>query len=359
MWVFHFWADLKHLEGLNNLYMKKILWCLLMAPFFCAAQSYSIKPLNESAKTSLRGLSVVSDQVIWVSGSNGSVGKTTDGGATWKWVKPKGYEKIDFRDIEAFDDRQAIIVGIASPAYILKTVDGGETWTENYKNVDSAIFLDGLGFWDKNKGIIFGDPINDKMPLLKTTDAGKTWQDVSANLKLPLAKGEAGFAASGTTIKTLPGGKTWVATGGSVSNIYFSPDYGQNWQVFKCPILQGENSTGPFSIDFFNEKTGVVVGGNYLKDKENSNNVLLTSDGGKTWQKPVIPVLGFRSAVIYINAKTLIATGTSGTDISIDGGQNWKHISDKSFNAVQKAKKGSHVILAGEKGSVYQLAVAN
>ena len=335
--------------------MKKILWCLLMAPFFCAAQSYSVKPLNESAKTSLRGLSVVSDQVIWVSGSNGSVGKTIDGGATWEWMKPKGYEKIDFRDIEAFDDRQAIIVGIASPAFILKTIDGGETWTENYKNVDSAIFLDGLGFWDKNKGIIFGDPINDKMPLLKTTDAGKTWQDIAANLKLPLAKGEAGFAASGTTIKTLPGGKTWVATGGTVSNIYFSPDYGQNWQVFKCPILQGQNSTGPFSIDFFNEKTGVVVGGNYLKDKENSNNVLLTSDGGKTWQKPATPVLGFRSAVTYINAKTLIATGTSGTDISTDGGQNWKHISDKSFNAVQKAKKGKKVVLAGEKGSVYRL----
>lgn len=335
--------------------MKKILWCLLMAPFFCAAQSYSVKPLNESAKTSLRGLSVVSDQVIWVSGSNGSVGKTIDGGATWEWMKPKGYEKIDFRDIEAFDDRQAIIVGIASPAFILKTIDGGETWTENYKNVDSAIFLDGLGFWDKNKGIIFGDPINDKMPLLKTTDAGKTWQDIAANLKLPLAKGEAGFAASGTTIKTLPGGKTWVATGGTVSNIYFSPDYGQNWQVFKCPILQGQNSTGPFSIDFFNEKTGVVVGGNYLKDKENSNNVLLTNDGGKTWQKPATPVLGFRSAVTYINAKTLIATGTSGTDISTDGGQNWKHISDKSFNAVQKAKKGKKVVLAGEKGSVYQL----
>ncbi|MNK54963.1 Ycf48-like protein precursor [compost metagenome] len=335
--------------------MKKLLWCLLMAPFFCAAQSYSVKPLNESAKTSLRGLSVVSDQVIWVSGSNGSVGKTTDGGVTWKWSKPKGYEKIDFRDIEAFDSQQAIIVGIASPAYILKTIDGGETWTENYKNVDSAIFLDGLGFWDKNKGIIFGDPINDKMSLLKTTDAGKTWLDVSANLKLPLAKGEAGFAASGTTIKTLQGGKTWVATGGTVSNIYFSPDYGQSWQVFKCPILQGENSTGPFSIDFLNEKTGIVVGGNYLKDKENSNNVLLTSDGGKTWQKPATPVLGFRSAVTYINSKTLIATGTSGTDISTDGGQNWKHISDKSFNAVQKAKKGKQVILAGEKGSVYQL----
>ncbi|WP_412469334.1 WD40/YVTN/BNR-like repeat-containing protein [Pedobacter sp. KLB.chiD] len=338
--------------------MKKIIWCLLLAPFFCAAQSYSLKPLNERAKTSLRGLSVVSDQVTWVSGSNGTVGKTTDGGVTWKWVNPKGYEKIDFRDIEAFDDKQAIIVGIASPAFILKTIDGGETWTENYKNIDSAIFLDGLSFWDKNRGISFGDPINDKMQLLKTIDAGNSWQDISTNLKAGLAKGEAGFAASGTTIKTLPGGKTWVATGGMVSNIYFSPDYGKSWQVFKCPILQGEGSTGPFSIDFFNEKTGITVGGNYLKDKENANNVLLTNDGGKSWQKSVTPVSGFRSGVTYIDAKTLIATGTSGTDISTDGGLNWKHISDKSFNAVQKAKRGKAVLLAGNNGVIYQLDAA-
>jgi len=339
--------------------MKKILWCLLLAPFFCAAQSYSIKPLNEHTKTSLRGLSVVSDQVTWVSGSNGAVGKTIDGGITWKWVNPKGYGKIDFRDIEAFDDKQAIIVGIASPAYILKTVDGGETWTENYKNVDSAIFLDGLGFWDKNRGIIFGDPINDKMQLLKTVDAGKSWQDISKSLEINLTKGEASFAASGTTIKTLPGGKTWIATGGTVSNIYFSLNYGQTWQVFKCPILQGEGSTGPFSIDFFNEKTGIVVGGNYLKDKENSNNVLLTNDGGKNWKKPAGPVLGFRSAVTYINAKILIAAGTSGVDISTDSGQHWKQISNKSFNAVQKAKKGTAVLLAGNNGVIYQLDADN
>ncbi len=330
-----------------------------MAPFFCAAQSYIVKPLNESAKTSLRGLSVVSDQVAWVSGSNGSIGKTIDGGKTWTWVKPKGYEKIDFRDIEAFDDKQAVIVGIASPAYILKTTDGGETWTENYKNVDSAIFLDGVSFWDKNRGIIFGDPINDQLQLLKTSDAGKTWQDITSNLKTSLAKGEASFAASGTTIKTLPGGKTWIATGGTVSNIYFSPDYGQTWQVFKCPILQGENSTGPFSIDFLNEKIGVTVGGNYVKDKENVNNILLTNDGGKTWRKPNTPVWGFRSGVAYLSAKTLVATGTSGTDISTDGGQNWKHISDKSFNAVQKAKKGKIVVLAGDKGAIYQLDAVN
>lgn len=337
--------------------MKKLLWCLLLAPFFCAAQTYSLKSLNENTKTSIRGLSVVTDKIAWVSGNNGSVGKTVDGGTTWQWIKPKGYEQLDFRDIEALNEKEALIVNAGSPAYILKTIDGGENWIETYKNVDTAIFLDGLGFWDKNKAIIFGDPIDNKMKLLKTEDAGKNWTDISSNLKIPLAKGEAAFAASGTTIKTLPGGKTWVASGGTVSNIYFSPDYGLTWQVFKCPILQGENSTGPFSIDFYDEQNGVVVGGNYVKDRENSNNILLTNNGGKTWFKPEIPVAGYRSGVAYINNNTLIATGTSGTDVSTDGGKNWKHISDVSFNSVQKAKKGKMVLLAGNKGFIYQLEV--
>ncbi|UKT62183.1 WD40/YVTN/BNR-like repeat-containing protein [Pedobacter mucosus] len=337
--------------------MKKLIWCLLLAPFFCAGQTYTLKLLSENTKTSLRGLSVVSDNVTWVSGSNGAVGKTIDGGLTWKWLKPFGYEKLDFRDIEAFDEKQAVIVNAGSPAYILKTIDGGETWTENYKNIDTAIFLDGLGFWDKNRAIIFGDPIKNKMQLLATNNAGKNWIDISSNLKFNSAQGEAGFAASGTTIKTLPGGKVWIASGGTISNIYFSNNYGKSWQIFKCPIWQGESTTGPFSMDFFDAKNGIVVGGNYVKDKENNNNVLLTKDGGTTWQKPVTPVSGYKSGVTYLNANIIIATGTSGTDISTDAGLNWKKISDKSFNAVQKSKKGNQIILAGERGSIYQLEI--
>lgn len=333
--------------------MKKLIWCLLVAPFFCAAQSFTIKPLTEGTKTSIRGLSVISKNIIWVSGSNGYVGKSLDGGATWKWMQPKGYEKLDFRAIKGIGPKTAIIVNAGSPAYILKTTDGGDTWTEQYKNTDPAIFLDGAGFWGKDEGIVFGDPINDKLQLLKTIDCGQTWQDISANLKHILAKGEAAFAASGTTIKTFSRGRTWIATGGTVSNIYFSPDYGESWQVFKCPILQGENSTGVFSIDFFNAKRGVVVGGNYLKDKENTNNVLFTKDGGKTWQKPVTPVSGYRSGVTCITQKIFIATGTSGTDLSTDGGLNWKHINDKGFNAVKNFS--TLIVFAGENGSVYKV----
>ncbi|MCX2575276.1 WD40/YVTN/BNR-like repeat-containing protein [Pedobacter sandarakinus] len=335
--------------------MKRILWCLLWAPFFCAAQLYEIKPLNDQTKTSLRGLSVVSNNVIWVSGSNGSVGKSVDGGKNWVWFHPAGYEKLDFRDIEAFNENEAVIVNAGSPAYILKTKDGGKTWSQCYRNDDAAIFLDGFSFWNRDRGIVFGDPIANRMQLLTTQDGGVTWKDISANLKQSLADGEAAFAASGTTIKTLSNGKVWIATGGTISNIYFSADYGNTWKTYKCPIWQGEPSTGPFSMDFYDANTGVVVGGNYVKDKISNRNALTTTDGGKTWNLPAQSVFGYRSGVTFISKKMLVATGTSGTDISKDGGANWTHISDKSYNAVQKAKNGNLIILAGENGTISNL----
>jgi photosystem II stability/assembly factor-like uncharacterized protein len=334
---------------------KSLLSLFLILPFISFAQNFTLKQIATGKNTSMRGLSVLSDSVAWVSGSNGHVGKTLDGGKTWEWMQPKGYEKLDFRDIEAFDKLKAIVVNAGSPAYILKTVDGGKNWTEIYKNTDSAIFLDGMAFWDSQQGIIFGDPIKNKMQLLKTTDGGISWQDISANLKKELKLGEAGFAASGTTIRTGSGGKVWIASGGAVSNIYYSANYGQTWKVYPCPIIQGESSTGPFSIAFLNSKKGIAVGGNYLKDKENENNILITKNGGKSWTKPEKPVLGYRSAVEYFSDQICFATGSSGTDYSLDGGNTWTNISTQNFNALQKAKRGSLVLLTGNKGNIFQL----
>ncbi len=335
--------------------MKRIFLLLLFCPFISFAQNYALKELTSGKNTSIRGLSVLSNYVAWVSGSNGQVGKTLDGGKIWTWTQPKGYEKLDFRDIEAFDELKAIVVNAGSPAFILSTLDGGKSWTEVYKNTDSAIFLDGMSFWDHQQGIIFGDPINNKMQLLKTTDGGFTWQDISGNLKKDLAKGEAGFAASGTTIRTTTDGKVWIASGGSKSNIYYSSNYGNSWKVYPCPILQGESSTGPFSIAFYNNKQGLAVGGDYLKDKENTNNVLMTNNGGKTWIKPEKQVYGYRSAVEYITDKICFTTGSSGTDYSTDGGNTWTNISKLNFNALQKAKIGSLILLTGNRGNIYQV----
>ncbi|RZM27136.1 MAG: oxidoreductase [Pedobacter sp.] len=339
--------------------MRTLLLLMLLFPLFAHSQEYQFKVLNSSQNTSIRGMCIVSDQVAWVSGSNGSIGKTLDGGITWQWNKAEGYEKLDFRDIEAFDENKAIVVNAGSPAYILLTIDGGKTWSERYKNLDSAIFLDGMSFWDEKNGMAFGDPINNKMQLIRTNNGGLTWEDVSGQMKEELKVGEAGFAASGTTIVTKNPGRAWIATGGSVANIYYTQNHGFKWFVKPLPILQGESSTGPFSMAFYDRKNGVVVGGNYLKDQESTNNVLWTADGGKTWRKSKKPVSGYRSCLTYLNKKMLVATGSSGTDLSKDGGKNWQNISSLNFNVVQKSKTGNLILLAGGKGEIYQLIISH
>ncbi len=314
--------------------------------------SQNIKPLQSGTKTSIRGLSVVDNSVAWVSGSNGWTSVTSDGGVTWKWKQISGYEKFDFRDIEAFSKNDAVIVSAGSPAVILVTADGAKTWKETYRNESKEIFLDGMDFRDLSNGIVYGDPIQGIMQLLRTSDGGNSWENISVNLTAKLIEGEASFAASGTGIRALSNGSIFISTGGMQSRIFISRDFGTSWKSHPCPIIQGKSSTGPFSIAFITGKKGLAAGGDYLADTSSINNMLLTKNSGKTWQKPNTNPFGYKSAVEYISAKMVIATGTSGTDISKNGGKDWERVTSEGFHAVRKAKSGSLVLLAGSAGKI-------
>jgi len=89
------------------------------------------------------------------------------------------------------------------------------------------------------------------------------------------------------------------------------------------------------------------VGGDFTHDSVATKNCALTNDGGKTWMAPAVPPHGYRSCVEYISDTRLITCGTSGIDISSDGGMNWQLISRESFHVCRKAKEGKAVFLAG------------
>lgn len=312
----------------------------------------SIQLLQNGKDTSLRGLSVVDDSIAWVSGSKGWTALSRDGGKNWDWKQIKGYENLDFRDIEGFSDSKAIMVSAGTPAVILLTTDGSKSWKEVYRNESKDIFLDGMDFWDAEKGIIYGDPINGQMVLLETRDGGRSWQNISAHNKISLISGEASFAASGTNIRTGKGGKVWIATGGVQSRIFISSDYGLNWEATKLPIIQGKNSTGPFSIAFYKNKSGVAAGGDFLSDTSRLNNLVLTTNGGRAWMKPKVTLFGYRSAIEYLSKNELLACGPKGTDRSVDGGKTWMKLSDQGFHTVRKAKSGDLVLLTGGNGRI-------
>jgi hypothetical protein len=199
----------------------------------------SIQLLTTGPHTSLRGLSAVNDKIIWVSGSSGTVGKSLDGGKTWTWITVPGYEKRDFRDIEAFDAKTAIIMAIAEPADILKTTDGGKTWKLVYENTTPGMFLDAMEFWNINSGIVVGDPVNGRFFVTRSFDGGDTWHDIPF-LELPKAdSGEGCFASSGTNVRNLDRDGACFVSGGPI------PAYSSAIKPSTCPSSRARPPPAP------------------------------------------------------------------------------------------------------------------
>lgn len=320
-----------------------ILTCLQVA-----GQSLSFEPCTVSVQSSFRGLSVVNDNVIWVSGNKGWVGRSVNGAIDWTFQQIPGFEKADFRTMYAFDEHSAIVANAGAPAYILLTRDGGATWKEVYKNDDPAIFIDGVDFWNQNEGLMYGDPINGKMLLLSTQDGGTTWHPVSEKSKPALNDGEASFAASGSGIQCLDDSTVVIATGGKTSRLFISHDKGKSWSTSTPEIIQGSESTGIFSVDFWNTRNGIVVGGDFQQDSLLYRNSLYTRNGGKTWRFPVTPPRGYRECVVHLSKKIALTTGPSGTDITRNGGKDWHPLNDeKSFHVLRVSPSGNLSVMAG------------
>jgi hypothetical protein len=324
--------------------MQKFIIGLCTLFLFGFAKAQTVKVLVADKKISMRGLSVVNDKVIWVSGSEGSVGRSIDSGTTWKWITVKGFEKTDFRDIEAFDGMTAIIMGIADPAYILKTVDGGDSWKVVYENKTKGMFLDAMHFWNEMSGIVIGDPIDDKIFIARTFDGGTTWESIPPQYFPVAEKGEACFASSGTNIAALNLSEAVFVTGGLRSRMFIRND------KFEMPIIQGKESTGANSVAVKNikkKKTIIVVGGDFTTKDSSAKNCCITTDGGKTFTVPDIAPHGYRSCVEYLQKKNWLSCGLNGVDYSNDDGKTWTWISKESFHVCKKAKKGKAVFFAG------------
>ncbi len=324
--------------------MKNIFFVLLL--FCLATRAQQIKILSTGTNTSIRGLSVVNDRVVWVSGSNGMIGRSLDSGNTWKWIQVKGFEKTDFRDIEAFDETQAVIMGISEPAYILRTIDGGENWKVVYENKTKGIFLDAMEFWNIQSGIVLGDPIDGKFFIARTFDGGDSWRTIPEK-NYPVAdRGEACFASSGTNIRKIGNDVACFVTGGLRSRLFIKD------KKIDLPIVQGKETTGANSIAIKNKKTFIVVGGDFNKPTSSDKNCFITKDAGKSWNAPATSPNGYRSCVEYLEKNKWITCGLTGVDISNDNGHTWNSISKESFHVCRKAKKDKSFFLAGGKGNI-------
>jgi photosystem II stability/assembly factor-like uncharacterized protein len=304
--------------------------------------------------TSFRGLSVVDKNIVWASGTGGTVIRTVDGGKKWDVMTVPGAENLDFRDIEAFDANTAYVLSIGNgeASRIYKTTDGGATWNLQFQNKVEKAFYDAIACWDRNNCVAMSDPVEGFYYLLLTNDGGEKWYGDTSNA-LFAKEGEAAFAASGTCLVTQGKAAIYLVSGGNDARVFRSNNRMFTWKVANTPLIKGTPGSGIFSIAMLDAKNGVIVGGNYEKPAEAKDNLAFTSDGGETWTIGS-GLSGYRSAVAYISRRTIIAVGTNGTDLSADGGKAWKKIGNEELNSV--AAKGKAAVWAvGPKGLVMRL----
>ena len=319
-----------------------------------AAAQWRVQQGNTTAD--LRGLSVVTPWIVWASGTRGTYLRTTDGGATWQAGAVPGAAELDFRDVEAFDANTAYLLSIGKDqqSRIYKTTDGGAHWTLQFTSRLPEAFFDAMAFWDRDHGVAMSDPVNGRFVMVATDNGGRTWTDVpSTNIPAALA-GEGGFAASGTCIAAQGQSNAWFVTGGAAARVFRSNDRGRTWTVTTTPIGGGADSSGIFSIAFRDATHGVIVGGDYRKPNEAGDNVAVTSDGGQNWKLSRGPrPAGYRSGAAFVAPLTIIAVGTSGSDVSTDDGASWTRLDGENYNSV--AARNGVVYAVGPKGRVARL----
>jgi len=315
----------------------------------------NVENINVNITNNLRGLSVVSDKVVWASGTRGVFLKTRDGGKTWKTDTIDGASELDFRSIEAFDENTAIVVSAGCPASIYITSNGGKRWVLVWKDDNPAIFLDAIAFWNRKEGLVMGDPVEGKLFMLKTSDGGQSWLQILPENIPQSKKIEGGFAASGTCLTV--GGKkhAWAGTGGDSARAYYTQDAGASWQVVNTPILSGSPMMGIYSLSFKNNNEGIAVGGEWnVKTPQQSK--AFTRDGGRTWSTGT-GADTYCSGSCFVKEDIYLACGQSGIDLSVDGGENWEHINDLHLYGLAFEKLGSTGFGTGPSGRLVKLSL--
>ena len=321
-----------------------ILILVVLISFSCKKEykPRTFKSINitefKQDSTSIRAIKVISKNELVFAGSKGDISRTKDGGKSWNTTFLKYKDSIipNFRSID-INNNGVFALSIGNPALLYNINSDKEKIV--YIEKHEKAFYDSMKFFaDGEHGIAVGDPTENCPSIILTSDGGNNWTKILCTQLPKFEDGEAFFAASNTNIAIID--KTvWIASGGNKARILKSVDYGNTWQIYNTPIIQGDGPQGIYSIDFYNENHGIAIGGNYAKPNDNCSNKALTSDGGKTWiivadnQNP-----NYKSCVQYVpntNGKEIFAVGKTGITFSNDAGYTWRKVSKEPYYAIQ------------------------
>ena len=256
--------------------------------------------------------------------------KTIDGGSTWtrmNTVTTNALNKLFFKD--AFTGW-----ALGNSSTVLKTIDGGVNWIQQTSGIGAG--LNDIYFIDFNTGFICG--LNGI--LRKTTNGGTNFTTIASGVTTTLygvhfVNNSLGFIIgdNGVIRKTINGG-------GSFSSVYSGTDAFRDVYFFNDSVgfvlspykilktINGGSSWTVYNADpswimtrmfFVSTKTGFIIGDSGL--------LLKTTDGGVTWNPLAINTTAYLRSIFFTDENT----GYIGRDLgniykSTDGGSSWNSI---------------------------------
>ena len=282
----------------------------------------------------LYSVSVVDDNVAWISGGVGTVLRSTNAGGTWTSVGGGAIGSNDIYNIFGIDAQNALCTSSSATAtFVHRTTDGGTTWTQVYTQTGG--FMDAIWMTSASNGIMYGDPVSGNWELYKTTDGGATWN------ALP-ALAQSGSEAGWNNAMYVSGSSIYFGTNNT--RIYYSSDMGNSWTP--------QTTTGQINsyAIWFNDANIGLMGGS-------TGGLDATTNGGTTWTAITSPGAVASAGITGVNNQWWFPQQANPGVVyySSNNGASWTTdytAPSGQFYHIAKARNGNWVLAVQSDGGI-------
>ncbi len=292
----------------------------------------------------LQKIDMLSQTAGWALLSDGSVLKTSDGGAQWTDATPpvlQGTSPASVKVRAAFPDAQHAVLfigtengGMVSSLAVYATSDGGASWTtaavplgqRSYVNEFQVQFVnDNVGYVLLHDGVAAG---SEGVTLLRSVNGGSQWT-IAANGTPTAQNPPLIFGGDKSGFGFLNPLKGWITGQWAADSIllYATDDGGAHWSTPVLPIPSGLNAAGGDAESlppvFFGPSDAVMP----VEFQASGGKTVfyLTTDGGATWTPTTsVPTESSPAPWSFANPSAgFVITNSATLYRTTDGGAQW------------------------------------